>query len=95
VRNCPLHRFIALSLLLIGASTGLGQSGKAGSSGHRATLLLASDVACAVKIDGDKVADLVPDEPKKVAVSLGEHLVSASTQASQWIRLVLHQASIA
>jgi hypothetical protein len=50
---------------------------------RKATLLLASDVACAVKLDGEKVADPVPDEPKEIAVDPGEHLVSASTSDGQ------------
>lgn len=42
-----------------------------------------------MKLDGEKVADLIPDEPKKVAVDPGEHLVSASTADGQkWSKVI-------
>lgn len=55
----------------------------------KATLLLASDVACTVKLDGEKVADLQPDAPTKLEVTPGEYLLSASTPDGQkWSKAI-------
>jgi hypothetical protein len=81
-----IDRFVLGLLLTLSSATALSQSGVTKS---KATLLLASDVACTVKLDGDKVADLQPDVPKKIGVAPGEHLVSASTPDGQeWSRVL-------
>jgi hypothetical protein len=41
------------------------------------TLLIAADAACKLTVDGEEKGDLVPDAPKRVSVSLGDHLVQA------------------
>jgi formylglycine-generating enzyme required for sulfatase activity len=87
MRTVPAARLLAVAMCVL-ATNALGQTGKAPTAA-KATLLLASDVACTVKLDGEKVADLLPDEPKKVAVVPGEHLVSASTPDGQrWSKVV-------
>lgn len=89
MRVIQVVRFLTVTLLLVAAGAAVGQANNAGPTGPQAILLVVSDIACTVKIDGDKVADLVPDEPKKVAVSLGQHLVSASTLKGQkWSKVV-------
>lgn len=88
MRTGPVARLLNVVLLLVSAGAAFGQARKAPTAA-KATILLASDVACTVKLDGEKVADLVPDEPKKVAVAPGEHLVSASTpDGLKWSKVV-------
>ena len=64
----------ALSLVLSGAlsSPSVATAGAEAPAGG--TLLVSSDVACTVRVDGERVGDLAPDVPRKVEVSLGQHL---------------------
>jgi hypothetical protein len=83
----PAARLLALAMCFL-ATNALGQAGKAPASA-KATLLLASDVACTVKLDGEKVADLQPDAPAKLEVAPGEYLVSAATpDGLKWSKAV-------
>jgi hypothetical protein len=52
-------------------------------------MLLTTDAACTVSVDGDPVADLVAHGTKKVPVAPGEHLVSAECPGLQrWEEVV-------
>jgi hypothetical protein len=44
------------------------------------TLLIAVDAASKVTLDGDEVGEFSPDTPKRIAASLGEHLVQATSK---------------
>ena len=66
---------------------GQPKSGPGQSKAHRRattgpTLLLHTDEACAVKVDGDEVARLQPGDTKRVPVGLGQHLVEAVNEES-------------
>ncbi len=79
-------RFVLGLLLSLPAATALAQPSAARP---KTTLLLVSEVTCTVKLDGEKLADLRPDEPKKVEIDPGEHLVSAATPGGQkWSKVV-------
>lgn len=55
----------------------------------KATLLLASDVPCTVKLDGEKVAELQPDAPAKLLVVPGQYLLAAvSADGQRWSKAV-------
>ena len=93
-----MRKTLALSMgvyLLIAAMLGLGprevdaqqQTAKPkAATGH---VLLASDVACTVKLDGEVFASLDGGGPKKVQVPFGEHLLDAVTPDGQkWSRVI-------
>ncbi|MGD1149128.1 MAG: SUMF1/EgtB/PvdO family nonheme iron enzyme [Thermoanaerobaculaceae bacterium] len=93
-----MRKTLALSLgvyLLVAAMVSFGaryadaqeQTAKPkAATGH---VLLASDVACTVKLDGDVLASLDGSGPKKVQVPFGEHLLDAVTPDGQkWSKVI-------
>ena len=91
-----MRRPLAVCLsLLVAAMVGLGarevdaqqQTAKPkAATGH---VLLASDVACTVKLDGEALASLDGSGPKKVQVPFGEHLLDAVTPDGQkWSKVI-------
>jgi hypothetical protein len=66
--------------------SGTEQSKPAKRTTTRTTLLLHTDEACTVKVDGDEVAHMQAGDTKKVQVGLGQHLVEAVNEetAARW-----------
>jgi hypothetical protein len=66
--------------------SGTEQSKPAKRTTTRTMLLLHTDEACTVKVDGDEVAHMQAGDTKKVQVGLGQHLVEAVNEetAARW-----------
>jgi hypothetical protein len=60
--------------------SGTGQSKVPKRTPAGPTLLLHTDEACTVKVDGEEVARLQPADTKRVPVGLGQHLVEAANE---------------
>lgn len=56
-----------------------GKQGSSAAPSAPPVLLLSSDLACSVSIDGEKVASVAAKGLKKINVSSGQHLLSAAT----------------
>src|SRR5258708_25196056 len=64
-----------------GGRTDAGSGGGAGgaSQAQASILLLVTDLACVVAVDSERVATLRAGEDRKVAVSSGQHLLTATS----------------
>jgi hypothetical protein len=77
-----------------GGQSGRGEAGSGGSGGGQqaqaSILLLVTDLACAVAVDGDRVATLKAGEDRKLTVTPGQHLLTATSENGrlQWKKVV-------
>jgi hypothetical protein len=74
-----------------GGRTEGGSGGGGGASqGQASVLLLVTDLACVVAVDSERVATLRAGEDRKVAVSPGQHLLTATSDNGrlQWKKVV-------
>lgn len=89
MRVISVGRFLTFALLLLGAGGAVGQTKQAGPGGKRAALIIASDVPCTVRLDGETVAELQPDAPAKLLVVPGQYLLAAvSADGQRWSKAV-------
>jgi hypothetical protein len=74
-----------------GGRTDSGSGGAGGASqGQASVLLLVTDLACVVAVDSERVATLRAGEDRKVSVTPGQHLLTATSDNGrlQWKKVV-------
>jgi len=73
-----------ISLVGILAAEAQTEAAKPRQQGHaRYQLIIATDLACSVKVDDSDARELSPDEPLIVRVALGDHVLTAISRDGQ------------
>jgi hypothetical protein len=82
------RRFLVLALAALSVAVVRSHSVRAAAEGT--PVVISADRPCSVKVDGDDVAILADDAPKKIRLAPGEHLFTAvSIDKADWKQVIV------